>query len=132
VKAAPTKVHVGRVAPYPMPASLDSMVVLTVWGGETDLYDCGGTLGLCADYRPSTQAGSNYFGSMPKVVHVACSSTHGHRWPAINRDEFNLWALRTLASHPKGSDPKAFKLSTPPEGYSCRVGPFTDHYEAIP
>lgn len=128
VKAAPTRIHVGRVAPYPMPAGLDSMVVLSVWGGETDLYDCGGTLGLCADYRPSTQAASNYFSSMPKVVHVACSSTHGHRWPAVNRDAFNLWALKTLASHPKGSDPKAFKLTPPPEGYSCAVGPYTDHY----
>ena len=25
-------------------------------------------------------------------------------------------------------DPKAFKLTPPPEGYACRLGRFTDHY----
>lgn len=128
VAAAPARIHVGRVAPYPMPKDLEPMIVITVWGGETDLYDCGGALGLCADYRPSTQAGANYFASMPDVVHIACSSSHGHRWPSINRDAFNLWALRTMASHPKGSDPKAFTMTPPPEGYACRVGTYTDHY----
>ncbi len=128
VTAEPLKVHQGRVGPYPLPESLDSMIVITVWGGETDLYDCGPPLGLCADYRPSTQAGANYFDAMENVVSVACSSDHGHRWPSTNRDAFNLWALETMASHPKGSDPAAFELTEPPEGYSCRVGTFDDHY----
>lgn len=128
VAAAPLAVHQGRVGPYPLPEMLVPMVVITVWGGDTDLYDCGPPLGLCADYRPSTQAGANYFSSIPNVVHVACSSTHGHRWPSINRDQFNRWALETLASHPKGSDPADFDLTPPPEGYACRVGTFTDHY----
>ena len=128
VKAAPTKVHQGRIGPYPLPASLDSMIVITMWGGEKDTYDCGPPLGLCADYRPSTQAGSNYFSSLPNVVHVACTGDHGHRWPQANRDAFNLWALKTLASHPKGSDPKTFRLTPPPEGYSCQVGRFTGLY----
>jgi hypothetical protein len=104
------------------------MVIITVWGGERDLYDCGPPIGLCADYRPSTQAAANYFSSMPNVVHVACSSDHGHRWPATNRDAFNLWALKTLASHPKGSDPRQFHLTSPPEGYSCVQGTYADHY----
>lgn len=129
VAAAPLKVYQGRIGPYPLPETLAPMAVITVWGGDTDLYDCGPPLGLCADYRPSTQAGANYFSSIPNVVHVACSSTHGHRWPSINRDQFNLWALETLASHPKGSDPADFELAPPPEGYSCRVGTFTDHYQ---
>jgi hypothetical protein len=65
---------------------------------------------------------------MPNVVHVACSSSHGHMWPQIRTQEFNAWALKTLASHPKGSDPEAFRLTPPPEGYSCKRGVYTDHY----
>jgi hypothetical protein len=56
------------------------------------------------------------------------SSSHGHMWPQINTQEFNHWALTTMASHPKGTPASDFHLSRPPEGYSCRVGPFTDHY----
>jgi len=124
----PLKVHQGRIGPYPLPKSVSPMIVITVWGGEKDLWDCGPPLGLCADYRPSTQAGANYFASMPNVLHVACSSTHGHMWPQINTQAFNAWALETMASHPKGSDPEAFRLTTPPDGYSCRIGTYTDHY----
>lgn len=128
VAANPTKIWQGRIGPYPLPKSLSPLVVITVWGGEKDLWDCGPPLGLCSDYRPSTQAGANYFASMPNVVHVACSSTHGHMWPQIKMQAFNTWALKTMASHPKGSDPKAFKLTPPPEGYSCKLGTYTDHY----
>jgi poly(3-hydroxybutyrate) depolymerase len=124
----PLKVHQGRIGPYPLPKSVSPMIVITVWGGEKDLWDCGPPLGLCADYRPSTQAGANYFASMPNVLHVACSSTHGHMWPQINTQAFNAWALATMASHPKGSDPEAFRLTAPPDGYSCRIGTYTDHY----
>ncbi len=124
----PTKIHQGRIGPYPLPKALSPLVVITVWGGEKDLWDCGPPLGLCADYRPSTQAGSNYFSSMPNVVHVACTASHGHMWPQQNTQAFNLWALTTMSSHPKGSDPKAFKLTAPPEGYSCKLGVFTGLY----
>ena len=51
-------------------------------------------------------------------------------WPQVNTQAFNAWALKTLASHPKGSNPRRFKLTTPPEGYSCKLGTFTDHYPA--
>ncbi|ALC10487.1 hypothetical protein LH20_00825 [Sphingopyxis sp. 113P3] len=129
VAAAPAKIWQGRVGPYPLPSKLDPMVVITVWGGEKDLWDCGPPLGLCSDYRPTTQASSNYFSSISNVVHVACSATHGHMWPQVNTDAFNLWALNTMASHPKGSSPKDFKLTAPPEGYSCKIGRFTDHYK---
>ena len=57
VAGAPAKIHQGRVAPYRLPASLGSMVVITVWGGDKDIWYCGKV--LCSDYRPSTQAGSN-------------------------------------------------------------------------
>lgn len=131
VAAAPTKIHQGRVGPYPLPSKLGPMIVMTVWGGEKDLWNCtrpDGSRFLCADYRPSTQAGSNYFSSHANVVHVACTANHGHMWPQVNTNAFNLWALNTLASHPKGSDPRDFKLTPPPEGYSCRVGPFVGLY----
>jgi hypothetical protein len=128
VAAHPDQVLQGRVGPYPLPKRLKPMIVISVWGGPKDLWDCGPPLGLCSDYRPTTQAGSNYFASMPNVVHVACSATHGHMWPQVNTQAFNAWALKTLASHPKGSDPKAFRLTPPPEGYACKLGRFTDHY----
>ncbi|MEW5686711.1 MAG: hypothetical protein AB1942_17475 [Pseudomonadota bacterium] len=123
---APAKINQGRVAPFPLKDDLAPMIVITVWGGEKDIWHCGQV--LCADYRPSTQAGSNYFSSQRKVVHVACSATHGHMWPQVNTQAFNLWALTTLASHPKGSDPRRFKLPPPPEGYSCKLGRFDNLY----
>ncbi len=122
----PQKIFQGRVGPLPLPARLGSMVVMTVWGGDKDLWNCGPV--LCADYRPSTQAASNYFSAQPNVVHIACTASHGHMWPQVNTDAFNRWALQTLASHPKGTPASAFRLTPPPEGYSCKVGRFTDHY----
>ena len=122
----PTKIFQGRVGPFPLPSSLNPMIVITVWGGTNDLWYCGST--LCADYRPSTQASSNYFSAHPNVVHVACSSNYGHQWPTTNRAAFNAWAANTLASHPKGTPASQFQLTTPPAGYSCRVGRYLDHY----
>ena len=126
VAVAPTKVHQGRVGPYPLPKSIGPMIVITVWGGERDLWRCDGV--LCSDYRPTTQAGSNYFSAQRNVVHIACSATHGHMWPQVNTDDFNLWALKTMASFPQGSKPSRFRLTPPPGGYKCQLGPFTDHY----
>ena len=131
VMAAPTKIHQGRVGPFPLPAKTGPMIVMTVWGGDNDLWNCtraDGSKFLCADYRPSTQAGSNFVSAQPNVVQIACTAGHGHRGPQVNTQAFNLWALNTLASHPKGSDPRTFKLTEPPEGYSCRVGPFVGLY----
>jgi poly(3-hydroxybutyrate) depolymerase len=128
VAANPAKIVQGRVGPYPLPARLGPMIVVTVWGGDKDLWDCGPSIGLCADYRPATQASSNFFADQPNVVHVACSSSHGHMWPQINTPAFNTWALKTMSSHPKPSSAKDFVLTPPPEGYRCRVGRFTDHY----
>ncbi len=129
VAAEPTKIWQGRVGPMPLAKRLDPMIVLTVWGGDKDLWDCGPPLGLCSDYRPTTQASSNYFSSISGIVHIACSATHGHMWPQVNTDAFNLWALKTLASFPKGSRTTSFRLSAPPEGYKCQLGRFTDHYK---
>ncbi|WP_372784629.1 hypothetical protein [Phenylobacterium sp.] len=128
VAASPKKIFQGRVGPYPLPKRLGAMVVITVWGGEKDLWDCGPPIGLCSDYRPTTQAASNYFSAQPNVVQVACSATHGHMWPQVNAQAFNAWALKTLASHPKGSSRESFQLTPPPEGYQCHVGRYEDHY----
>ena len=74
VATDPAKIFQGRVGPYPLKARLDPLIVISVWGGEKDLWDCGPPLGLCSDYRPTTQAGSNYFSAQKAVVHVACSA----------------------------------------------------------
>jgi len=128
VKAAPNVIHQGRVGPYPLKTKLGPMIVITVWGGEKDIWYCGKV--LCSDYRPSTQAASVYYASLGNVVEVSCTAGHGHMWPQANTDAFNLWALTTLASFPKGSRPSRLHLKPPPEGYSCKLGPFTDHYPA--
>jgi poly(3-hydroxybutyrate) depolymerase len=126
VHADPAKIFQGRVGPFPLPSKLSPMIVISLWGGENDLWKCSGV--LCADYRPSTQAASNYFSSTAGLVTVSCSSSHGHMWPQINTQAFNSWALTTLASFPKDSRSQDFHLTTPPDGYSCVLGRFTDHY----
>ena len=130
VQAAPNVVHQGRVGPDPLPSKLGPMIVIVVWGGANDIWYCGTV--LCADYRPSTQAASVYYASFNDVVEVSCTLADGHMWPQVNTDAFNMWALSTLASFPKGSDPSRFKLTSPPEGYRCKRGPFTDHYPPAP
>ena len=126
VKAAPDVIHQGRVGPYPLRTRLGPMIVIVVWGGDKDIWYCGAV--LCADYRPSTQAASTYYASFKDVVEVSCTVRDGHMWPQVNTDAFNLWALDTLASFPKGSQPNQFRLTPPPQGYACKLGPFTDHY----
>jgi poly(3-hydroxybutyrate) depolymerase len=126
VAAEPGKIFQGRIGPFPLPSKLNPMIVISVWGGDNDLWKCSGI--LCADYRPSTQAASNYFSSIAGVVEVSCSSSHGHMWPQLNTQAFNLWALTTLASFPKGSRPQDFRLTPAPDGYRCKLGRFTDHY----
>ena len=128
VAAHPDKIFQGRVGPYPLPRRLDPMIVITVWGGPNDKWDCGPPIGLCSDYRPTTQAASNYYSAQPDVVNVACTVNDGHQWPQVNTKAFNSWALKTLISHPKGSSVAGFRLTPPPVGYACHVGRFTDHY----
>jgi hypothetical protein len=131
VAASPAQIFQGRVGPLPLPTTVAPMIVITVWGGEKDLWNCtrrDGTRFLCSDYRPTTQAGSNFFSSQKSVVHIACTASHGHMWPQFHTQAFNLWALNTLASHPKGAKPEDFELTPPPEGYRCQLGRFTDLY----
>ena len=121
VQANPTKIFQGRVGPLPLKTELNPMIVISVWGGPNDLWRCSGV--LCADYRPSTQAASNYFSSMPGVVHVSCTSSHGHMWPQINTQAFNLWALTTLAAHPKGTPASISACRRPRKAIAAHSGP---------
>jgi poly(3-hydroxybutyrate) depolymerase len=52
----------------------------------------GPPIGLCADYRPATQASSNFLAAQPNVVHVACSPIYGRMWPQTDTQAFNAWA----------------------------------------
>jgi poly(3-hydroxybutyrate) depolymerase len=126
VADAPDVIHQGRVGPFPLKSALAPMIAIVVWGGDRDIWHCGSV--LCADYRPSTQAAANYYASFANVVEISCTLHDGHMWPQLETDDFNLWALTTMASYPKGSDPRGFALTPPPPGYSCARGPFTDHY----
>ena len=71
---------------------------------------------------------TDYNGSGVHLVYRGDTQANGHMWPQVNTDAFNLWALRTLASHPKRSSPDWFVLTPPPAGYACRLGRYTDHY----
>ncbi len=128
VASRPEKIFQGRVGPYPLPRRLDPMIVIVVWGGEKDKWDCGPPIGLCSDYRPTTQAASNYYSAQPALVTVTCTVDDGHQWPQVDTQAFNSWALKTLISHPKGTSPAAFRLTPPPPGYDCNLGRFNNHY----
>ena len=56
VRATPHKIFQGRVGPFPLKANLGPMIVITVWGGDDDKWECGPPIGLWADYPPATPA----------------------------------------------------------------------------
>ncbi|MDD9944143.1 MAG: hypothetical protein OXU20_24075 [Myxococcales bacterium] len=99
----------------PMP--MDSSIVVIIWGGPSDMWPGS------PPYAGETKAAAEYYAAQSNVVTVACSGTHGHRWPAA----MTPWLVETLLSHPKGSDPSSFMLTDPPAGYTCVLGPYTDH-----
>jgi poly(3-hydroxybutyrate) depolymerase len=117
----------GRTPPFPLP-TLDSMVVVTIRGGANDTWP--GTA-----YKPDAQAASNFYASQEKVVSVVCMGNWGHQWPKDMGDPnwtnlFNKWVVDLMASHPKGTPPSEFKLTTPPPGagFSCKLGRFDELY----
>jgi hypothetical protein len=120
----PKAIPNGRCCPNPLKETLEPMIVISLWGGPNDMW-----MGL-SNYRPTTQASSNYFSSKPSVVHVACSGTHGHFWPRMETGRaFNTWAADLLYSHPKGTDPAKFMLTESPPEFMCALGRYTDHYD---
>ncbi|MDG2304471.1 MAG: PHB depolymerase family esterase [Candidatus Binatia bacterium] len=99
------------------PIIMDSSIVVVLWGGPEDTF--GGT----SFYDVETKLASEYYAAQSDVVTVSCSGTHGHVWPPA----FTAWAAQTVLSHPKGTPVEDFVLTTPPDGFSCVVGVYTDH-----
>jgi poly(3-hydroxybutyrate) depolymerase len=127
MQAEPMGIFPGRTPPWPLP-ELDSMVVVTIRGGDNDTWP--GTA-----YKPDAQASSNFYASQAKVVSVVCMGNWGHQWPKDMSNpewtnEFNRWVVDLMASHPKGTPPSEFKLTDPPEGagFSCMLGRFDQLY----
>jgi poly(3-hydroxybutyrate) depolymerase len=126
----PEGIFDGGCCPRPiMTNELEPMIVIDLWGGASDNWtNPQGNGMLTFDYRPETQAASNYFATQQdSIVYLACSGTQGHAWP-MNRD-FNPWMANVLLSHPKGTPVADFKMPTSfPQSFSCVRGRFTDHY----
>jgi poly(3-hydroxybutyrate) depolymerase len=96
--------------------TMDPSIVVILWGGPEDKF---GT----SDYSVETKLSSEYYAAQANVVTVSCSGIHGHPWP----NNFGLWAAETVLSHPKGTPVADFVLTTPPKGFSCVRGVYTDH-----
>jgi poly(3-hydroxybutyrate) depolymerase len=100
--------------------TLEPMIAIVIWGGPDDVWPATNPL---ADYDPETRLAAQYYTAQPNLVTVACSGTHGHIWPTA----MTPWLAQTLLSHPKGSPASRFQLTPPPAGFSCVLGPYTDH-----
>jgi hypothetical protein len=96
---------------------MDASIVIVVWGGPTDTFPGS------PPYAAETKAAAMYYAAQQNVVTVACSGTHGHAWPSA----MTPWIVETLLSHPKGTPKAAFQLKPPPAGFTCVLGPYTDH-----
>ncbi|GAA4210840.1 hypothetical protein GCM10022252_79190 [Streptosporangium oxazolinicum] len=113
----------GQCCPRPL-RTMDSSIVIVIWGGRGDVWPSPPEPPL-ANYAPTTKIASQYYSSQRPngVVNVSCTHNQGHIWPTA----MTQWIARTLASHPKGTPPANFRLTQPPAGMTCVVGPYTDH-----
>jgi poly(3-hydroxybutyrate) depolymerase len=109
----------GSAAPV-SPTTMDSTVVIIIWGGPTDVWPATNPL---ANYDPETKQAAAYYAAQPNTVTVSCTGSHGHIWPTA----MTPWLAQTLLSHPKGTPTSSFKLTPPPAGFSCVIGEYTDH-----
>ncbi len=109
----------GRAAPL-SPTKMDPSLVVLVWGGPDDQWP---PVDPFVDYDPETKQASTYYAAQEDVVTVSCSGTHGHIWPTA----MTGWVAQTLLSHPKGTPTSEFELTSPPSGFSCVLGEYTDH-----
>lgn len=109
----------GLAAPL-TPRAMEPSIVVVIWGGPDDVWPPGAPI---ADYDPETRLAAQFYAAQPEVVTVACTGDHGHIWPTA----MTTWLAETLLSHPKGNRPEDFTLSTPPAGFSCVIGAYTDH-----
>jgi hypothetical protein len=96
---------------------MEESIVVLLWGGSEDKH------GKTSFYDVETKLAAEYYARQSNVVTVACSGTHGHRWPPA----FTSWAAQTVLSHPKGTPIADFELTTPPTGFSCVLGVYQDH-----
>jgi dienelactone hydrolase len=101
-----------------------SSIVIVLFGGPNDRYTTRGDMPIMVDYKPEAQAASNFYDSRDNVAVVTCQGSQGHIWPPSSA--WNNWMAMTLASHPKGTPKADFTLPTPPAGYRCNVGRYTD------
>lgn len=137
----PEGVFDGGCCPRPIKEHrLEPMIVIDLWGGDNDRWTNpmnNPMRELTFDYRPETQAASNYFATQKDngVVYLACSGQQAHGWPgsALGRGasarEFNTWMANVLMAHPKGTKVADFKMpSSFPQAFSCVQGRYTDHY----
>lgn len=109
----------GYAAPSP-PRRMDPSIAIVIWGGPSDVWPPSAPI---ADYDPETRLAALYYAAQPDVLTVSCSGSHGHIWPTA----MTPWLVETLLAHPKGSDPADFRLTEPPAGFGCVLGPYQDH-----
>ena len=109
--------YLGQIPIQPLdPIAMDDSIIVLAWGGAEDRYGF-------SDYSVETKLASQYYARQANVVTVSCSGTHGHPWPKA----FGPWAVKTVLSHPKGTSVGDFVLTSPPQGFSCVLGAYTDH-----
>jgi poly(3-hydroxybutyrate) depolymerase len=106
----------GQVTPKTPPTMSPSIVIVN-WGGPNDTWPPS------PPYAGETKSASEFYAAQPNVATVSCSGTLGHQWPA----PMTSWFIQTLLSYPKGSDPQSLTLTTPPAGFTCVLGAYTDH-----
>ena len=109
----------GSAAPA-SPVTLDPTLVIVIWGGPGDVWPANNPI---ANYDPETKLAAEYYAAQANTVTVSCTGSHGHIWPTA----MTPWLAQTLLSHPKGTPAAAFELTQPPSGFSCVLGPYTDH-----
>jgi poly(3-hydroxybutyrate) depolymerase len=109
----------GSAAPV-SPTPMEPTVVIIIWGGPDDVWPAMNPL---ANYDPETKQAAAYYAAQPDTVTVSCTGSHGHIWPTA----MTPWLAQTLLSHPKRTPTSSFELTTPPAGFSCVLGAYTDH-----
>jgi dienelactone hydrolase len=100
--------------------TMDQSIVVVIWGGPGDVWPPGNPI---ANYDPETRLAAQYYAAQPNAVTVSCTGSHGHIWPTA----MTSWLAQTLLSHPKGTPPEEFVLTSPPAEFGCVLGEYTDH-----
>jgi len=110
----------GGLAAPGEPRHMDHSLAIVIWGGPNDVWPATNPI---SNYDPETEQAALYYAAQPDVITVSCTGSHGHIWPTA----MTPWLVKTLLSYPKDADPAGFELTEPPAGFSCVLGPYTDH-----